>query len=134
MKIGKRLLAVILAAALLTGCANSEISNPVGIGDNSESVSGSDTTESSEPAVSENTDTQSEASPDVTSDMTDAVNSEISESSDKRETSENDNSESVSEPSVPVNVTAPATDGTSASTQGSTPAPVPAADKPAAQS
>lgn len=145
MKIGKRLLAIFLAAALLTGCAHVETSdNPVGIGDNSDSVSGSDTAESSEPAVSENTDTHSEAGSDVTSDMTDDVNSEVSESTDKRETSENENSESVSEPSVPVPVNTPApaaestpasaAEGTSASTHESTPAPVPAADKPAAQS
>lgn len=78
MKIGKRLLAVILAGALLTGCANSEILNPVGAGESSEGVSGIE--ESSEPSGEESAENSRDEAVTDGSDNTD--NSDIDDTTD----------------------------------------------------
>ncbi len=101
MKFGKRLLAVILAGALLTGCTNVEISdNPVGMGDSSEIMSGMDMSEtdigeSSESAGSEYAASGESEAYDSLPEETDGDDSGSLESSNEREaanTSDVDNS------------------------------------------
>ncbi len=105
MKFGKRLLAVILAGALLTSCTNVEISdNPVGMGDSSEIMSGMDMSEtdigeSSESAGSEYAASGESEAYDSLPEETDGDDSGSLESSNEREaanTSDVDNSVSGS--------------------------------------
>lgn len=108
MKFGKRLLAVILAGAMLAGCANVEISdNPVGV--IAKGVSGTDMPDTSESpnsgesfgsAVSEETaGAESETIRDIATDMEDEADSNDPENSAVQVTSESsDISESMGKP------------------------------------
>ncbi len=100
MKIGKRLPAIILAGALLTGCANSELSNPVGAMDMEESSEVvSAVGESYEPSGSENAeDTRDEAGAgnEDSFDMTDTSDDNSTENSGNEVTSNDTESDVVS--------------------------------------